>query len=127
MAEPARLACCEAPTESWSSPPRTHSSRSTEQPKTSTHIAARRDGEAAAAIARYRSLLRDFSRDLPAFAGDEALAADDRFFAEYHRLIATRALATPETRRRAAQSLRYAAFAKLHTAVAGASSQEDSR
>ncbi len=55
------------------------------------------------------------------------LAADDRFFAEYRRLIATGALGPSEARRRVAQSLRYAAFAKLHTAVAGATSEEDSR
>ena len=90
-------------------------------------IAAGRDGEATAEIARHRTLLQGVAREVPALADDHALAADDRFFAEYRRLIDRRALGPAEARRRVSQSLRYAAFAKLHTAVAGAKSEEDSR
>ena len=60
-------------------------------------------------------------------AGDAALAANTRFLGELRQLIDSGALRGAEACERAAQSLRYAAFTELHTAVAGAPCEEDAR
>ena len=90
-------------------------------------LAAERDGEAAALAGEFAGLLAGLRREVPGWADDPELAADGAFLAEYRALIASRALADPTTRRMIADSLRYAAFAKLHDKFAQATPEETPR
>lgn len=66
-------------------------------------------------VAAMRELVRGFRLEVPGWAADTDLAADEDLLAGYVQALRAPAAADPVQRQLLGQSLRYTAFAKLHT------------
>jgi hypothetical protein len=66
-------------------------------------------------IAALRELVHGLRREVPGWSSDADLAADEQVLAGYFQALQSPLAAEPSQRRMLGDSLRYAAFAKLHT------------
>lgn len=82
----------------------------------SRYFEAGRESEAALITARLRSLIHGLRQQFPGWSTDPDLAADEAMLANYLAVLGSPSAGDPVQRRYLADSLRYAAFSKLHTA-----------
>ncbi|MDP6705562.1 MAG: hypothetical protein QF893_04380 [Alphaproteobacteria bacterium] len=79
------------------------------------YFEAGRTAEAAAMIARLKALVRGLRFEVEGWSTDGDLAADEAALAGYLRVLGSPQATDPVQRRYLADSLRYAAFSKLHS------------
>ena len=79
-------------------------------------FAAGQEGEALLITAGLRSLIHGLRQQIPGWSTDPGLAADETMLADYLAVLASPTIGDPVQRRYLADSLRYAAFSKLHSA-----------
>ena len=80
-----------------------------------SYFEADRTPEAAVMMARFRSLIHGLRLAVPGWSTDPDLAADQSMLDNYLAALISPAAADPIQRRHLAESLRYAAFSKLHS------------